>query len=168
VAGSNSPKPILIYLAGPIDDVAPGIAKSWREDTALMFGENVVYFSPAHACLNITEVNFRAADFINRLVIDHCHGLLANFEGGEGFGTIREIEHARRSGTPVVILDPKGRFKRSMMTFDVEVCETVDEGMTRLLEIIAEVRNEPPTLMGIPVAQLRPMTDEEMEDQGGS
>jgi hypothetical protein len=159
MAASPSPSPILIYLAGPIDDIEQEDARGWREEVGEQ-GEFVCFFSPAHAYIGVGKHTISVADFVNRHVIDFSHGVLANFEEGAGFGTIREIDHARRSNTPVVVVDLHGRFARSLMTFDLDVVEDLDEGLQLLLTKIADMRNEPPTIFGFPVTQLRPVDPE--------
>lgn len=132
--------PVLIYLAGPIDDIALDRAQQWREAVAAHAPTGVALFSPAHAFMNVNEVSFRGVDRVNRAVIHSCaHGVLANLMGpGRGFGTIREIEFARMTGTPVAVV---GKID-SLMKDDIMVAKSLQEGLTMLLEEIGDIREE--------------------------
>lgn len=137
-------QPIIIYLAGPIDDVPIETAREWRRDLSLSLPHNVVLFSPAHAYFNGNPETFPKIDHFNRRVIYAADGLLANLTGsGRGFGTIREIEHAVNSSTPVAVAGDIV----SYMAHDVIVRPTVDEAFNALLQKIAELRDVPPHMM---------------------
>jgi hypothetical protein len=159
---TQEPFPILIYLAGPIDDVTREVSHEWREQIEDM-GSFVVFYSPAHAFIHTSEDNFPVVDYANRQMIDLCHGLLANLDEGAGFGTIREIEHARRTRKPVTIIDPNGRYSKSRMTYDLAIAPSIDEGLTSLLTKIAEARNQPP--MGFPFGTIVQLPGP--EEEGG-
>lgn len=142
--------PILIYLAGPIDDVEVEEAQGWREQIAVDLPEGVVLFSPAHAFLNVNASNIKRADWANRHVINCADAVIANLDGdGRGFGTIREIEFAVRIGRPVVVV---GQLE-SLMQYDLEVVGRLDEALMTALELVAEKRDDRafslPSFLGI-------------------
>jgi hypothetical protein len=139
--------PIAIYLAGPIDDIGQNESRGWRERIAEILPTSVVCFSPAHAFIGTNKENFRAVDFINRHAIKCCcTGVLANLAGpGQGFGTIREIEFAVMTNTPVAVA---GQIE-SWMSHDIMVGENLGEALNLLLQEIANIRNVPPMIMTI-------------------
>jgi len=158
----DSPFPILIYLAGPMDGIGRKEARVWRQNLGESgVGEFVCFYSPAHAYFGIGPNTIVVADFVNRMVLDVCNGVLAYFEEGAGFGTIREIDHARKTSTPVVIVDPLDRFDGSLMTYDCAVERDLDSGLMKLLEKISDARNVEPTLWGFPLTQYRPVDPED-------
>lgn len=128
----------LIYLAGPIDEVEQWEAREWREGMAGEAGAfNAVFFSPAHAYVNVTPENFPAVDRMNRCVIRQSDGVLALLlRETVGFGTIREIEFARSCGKPVMVVSEQEPV--SLMAYDVMYEEPPGHGLWRLLEAIKE------------------------------
>lgn len=135
-------RPILIYLAGPQDDVLPEESRIWREEMVKIAPSGVAFFSPAHAYVgSVSGVNFKAVDWCNRSVINSaCHGVIAKLDGpGRGFGTIREIEFAVMTGTPVAVVGEV----RSLMSQDIGICKTLEEAIAWVLERVDENRNRP-------------------------
>ena len=121
------PKYIMVYLAGPIDDIDIQDAKSWRELMARqLWTKGISTFNPATAYhLNLdrnTEFISERLISINKKAIEECDLLVANLSGkGRGFGTIREIEYAKSLGKEVIII---GNLK-SLSAFDCLVFENV-------------------------------------------
>lgn len=133
---------IIIYLAGPIDAIDKEEACSWREQVQDKFGSGTLLYSPAHAFINAHFVNARAIEFVNRLVIQHCDGVLANLAGeGRAFGTIREIEFARLHGKPVAVVGEE--YKAHFSAFDLIVSDSMDTACDRLVKEIGKVRERP-------------------------
>lgn len=138
-------QPILIYLAGPMDDVTEKEAKNWREKLAEVAPLDVAFFSPAHAYFGASVITARGVDYVSRCVINACSGLLANLAGaGRGFGTIREIEFARRFGKPVAVVGSLD----SLLTYDVFVVGSLVDGLNTLVEAIRHERSQPTLLIG--------------------
>lgn len=134
----NGPMPILIYLAGPQDDVTQGEARGWREELAAGAPSGVAFFSPAHAYLNVSAASFPPVDWLNRVAIEKSHAVIANLSGpGRAFGTIREIEYAAAHNTMVQVV---GADERSLMTWDVYLADTLDDALNAILEHVMETR----------------------------
>lgn len=140
-------RPVMIYLAGPMDDVTKAQARGWREAMADAAALGVVFYSPAHAYLNVRGVNFTKVDRANRIAISHMvDGMLVNLAGvGAGFGTIREIEFARMNNIPVAVAGKVA----SMMKHDLLMAADLGAALDLLLEAIQEGRDAPH-----PLAQL--------------
>lgn len=134
-------RPVMVYLAGPIDDVEDTESRGWRESMILSAPAGVVFYSPAHAYINVNEANFTKVDRANRVAISHCvDGMLVNLAGeGRGFGTIREIEFARMNNIPVAVAGEVA----SMMRDDLFIASDLGTALTLLLEAIQEERNIP-------------------------
>ena len=63
-----------------------------------------------------------------------CNVMLANLSiGGMAFGTISEIERARRLGQRVVVIWPKNK-EVSLYAYDVEIVNTIDQAIEKILE----------------------------------
>lgn len=126
--------PILIYLAGPQDDVSKRVARGWREKLASSAPAGVAFFSPAHAYMNVNRLSFRPVDHVNRLVINAATAVIANLSGqGRGFGTVREIEYAVQVGTPVQVIGP---VSHSLMTWDLTIAESLEEALDNVLHTV--------------------------------
>jgi len=121
------PKYIMVYLAGPIDDVDIQDAKGWRDLMARqLWTKGISVFNPATAYnLNLdrnTEFISKRLININKKAIEECDLLVANLSGkGRGFGTIREIEYAKSIGKEVIII---GELE-SLSAFDCLVFKSV-------------------------------------------
>lgn len=134
---------IIIYLAGPIDDIDREEAREWREQVGDQFGSGTLLYSPAHAFVNAHYINARAIEFVNRLVLQNCDGVLANLSGsGRAFGTIREIEFARLHGKPVAVVADVS-MNVHFSTFDLMLAPSFDKACDLLLKAIGEVRERP-------------------------
>lgn len=130
--------PILIYLAGPQDDVTQEEARGWREELAGLAPSGVAFFSPAHAYMNVNRVSFPAVDWMNRKAIEVAHAMIANLDGpGRGFGTIREIEYAISQHTGVWVV---GDVSHALMTYDLHRVDTLEEAMEEILDAVGEAR----------------------------
>lgn len=135
--------PVLIYLAGPIDDIPLDAARGWREELMAGAPAGMAFFSPAHAYFNVTAATFMPVENCNRAAIRQCHGVLANLAGpGMGFGTIREIEFSRSLSIPVAVVSDSPI--KSLMVIDLYAAESLKDGLDMLLEAIQETRNQPP------------------------
>lgn len=149
---SDRPRPIMLYLAGPIDDVSEEHACGWRREVAeLVYGSAVLLFDPSTAWHGANQTTAVAVDWGNRHILAACDGLLANLSGpGRGFGTIREVEFACLHDLPVVVV---GEIV-SLTAHNIDVVNTLEEGMQKLLERVAERRDVPPMLrvvqLGVP------------------
>lgn len=125
---------VALYLAGPIDDIDPADAASWR--SSLQPPANVLLYTPLGAFHHVNPNNADAVDRVNRAVISTCDGLLANLAGpGRGFGTIREIEYARGLGKPVAVTAPPEGLA-SLLTYDLIVSPTLVGALSLLLETL--------------------------------
>lgn len=135
----NMLAPILVYLAGPQDDVTVETAQGWREQLALEAPSGVAFYSPAHAYLNVNRASFPAVDFMNRKAIETAHAVIANLSGpGRGFGTIREIEFAVAQQTGVWVV---GELEHSLMTHDLHLVATPEAALADILDTVAEARH---------------------------
>lgn len=155
---SREIQPIMIYLAGPIDDIPIQVARKWREEAGLDLPTGVVLFSPAHAYQGeVSEATAPKVDFMNRVNIAFCDGVIANLSGlGKGFGTIREIEFARSRNKPVVVI---GDHIVSLMTHDLHLVKDFDSALTSILQSIQEGRN--PQVLMVPLPFLQPPEDQD-------
>lgn len=152
---------VIIYLAGPIDGIDGDEARNWRETVASQVGTGVLLFSPAHAYMNAMPVNAQSIDWLNKLVIQHSDGVLANLSGpGRGLGTIREIEFARMNRKPVAVV---GDLDVHYSAWDLLLKPTMDEGIQALMEEIHKNRQQ----QSHPMAFLLPGFGTGMEDPGG-
>lgn len=130
--------PILIYLAGPQDDVTTEQARGWREELAAGAPTGVAFFSPAHAYMGVNQASFPAVDSMNRHAIQASHAVIANLSGpGRGFGTIREIEYAIAHNRFVQVV---GDIGHSLMTWDLTHAKSLDEALNNVLEYVMEAR----------------------------
>lgn len=159
---SPSVDPIMIYLAGRIDGVDRREAIAWREEVGELAISKICFFSPAHAFFGTSADNFPAVEYSNRMMIANCcHGVLANLQEGLAFGTIREIEFARTHDRPVAVV---GDIGGSLMAHDLIMSETLEDGVADLVRVIADKRQQIPTIFGYPLTQLRPMTEDELDE----
>jgi hypothetical protein len=130
---------IIIYLAGPIDDVTDR-GEVWREEAASLVGTGVLLFSPAHAYLNAHLVNAQSLDWMNKHVIRNSAGLLANLGGpGRGLGTIREIEFARLFDKPVAVV---GDFSQHLSAWDLIFRSELEDALDDLIKAIGAAREQ--------------------------
>jgi nucleoside 2-deoxyribosyltransferase len=135
-------RPILVYLAGPIDEVTAEQAQGWREAVADEVGAGVALYSPAHAFVSAGPGNAPAVDMANRMIIQASDGMLAYLPASKrAFGTIREVEFARSMAKPVVCVCENPLV--SLLAYDVQQSPHLDDGMGMLLEAIAEDRKMP-------------------------
>lgn len=157
---SRDIQPIMIYLAGPIDDITINQARTWREEAGLDLPTGVVLFSPAHAYQGeVSEATAPKVDYINRVNIAFCDGMIANLSGpGRGFGTVREIEFARSRNKPVVVIDSIDHIV-SMMAHDLHLVKNFDAALTSILQSIQEGRN--PQVLMVPLPFLQPPEDQD-------
>lgn len=153
-------QPIMIYLAGPIDDIDVAEAKAWREAAGHGLPTGIVLFSPVHAYRGeVTQVTAPKVDFMNRVNIAFCDGMIANLSGpGRGFGTIREVEFARSRDKPVAVIG--GDPLVSLMSFDILVAADFDDALTEVMQAIQEGRNAPRgTMISLPFLQPPPIDE---------
>jgi nucleoside 2-deoxyribosyltransferase len=99
---------VLVYLAGAIDAVTRKEASTWRELFIAGAPLDWTCFSPVGAFQSCaehrrTERNNKRIAAINRQAIMHCDVLVAVISP-EAFGTIREIEFARKLHIPVIVI----------------------------------------------------------------
>lgn len=161
-----TPIPILIYLAGPLDDVSGETARGWREELAAGAPASVAFFSPAHAYLNVGKDSFPPVDWMNRRAIEGSHAMIANLSGpGRGFGTVREIEYAVSKHTMVQVVGPVGA---SLMTWDVHLADSLDDALNAVLENVMHAREQMergfPGMHGMQV-EIKPIKPEEEDDE---
>jgi nucleoside 2-deoxyribosyltransferase len=137
---TGSVVPILIYLAGPQDDVSKDQARGWREELAAGAPTGMAFFSPAHAYLNVHRESFPPVDWMNRKAISQSHAVIANLGGpGRGFGTIREIEYAVSQHKMVQVV---GDLDLPLMTWDIHRAESLDAALNAILEHVMEFRSQ--------------------------
>jgi hypothetical protein len=161
--------PILIYRAGPQDDVTGDESRGWREELAAGAPSGVAFFSPAHAYLNVSAASFPPVDWLNRVAIEKSHAVIANLSGpGRAFGTIREIEYAAAHNTMVQVV---GADERSLMTWDVYLADTLDDALNAILEHVMEARELMqrgfPGIGGMQVS-IQPIPPKEADDEDAS
>lgn len=145
---NGNSNPILIYLAGPIDDVPTEVAQEWREDAKDEAPTGVTFFSPAHAYSNATPATALAIDRANRNMIAVSDGLIANLAGlGRGFGSIREIEFARMQQKPVAVIHSQEDPIVSLLSYDLHLTTNIGDALEMLLLAIKERRDMPRNLM---------------------
>lgn len=159
--------PIMVYLAGPQDDVSGEIARGWREELAASAPSGVSFFSPAHAYLNVNAASFPPVDWLNRKAIEASHAVIANLSGpGRGFGTIREIEYAAAHNTMVQVVGDVGH---SLMTWDIHLADSLDEALNNVLEHVMAAREQMqrgfPGMHGMQVSIQPIQPPEEDEDE---
>lgn len=100
---------MMIYLAGPIDDVSAREADDWRNRAADLLNErNLVAFFPNRAYRvnrNPSKHEMGAIIHTNQHAISCSFAVLVNLTGtGRAIGTIREIEFARQMHKPVIVV----------------------------------------------------------------
>lgn len=136
---------MMIYLAGPIDDVSGEEARGWRQHLADVAPTGVLFFNPATAWGNAGPATAQALDYGNVHVLQRCDGLLANLMGpGRGFGTTMETERARIMGKPVAIA--QGDFPIvSLCAHNFILKETVEEAFDALIDAIRQQQDAVPT-----------------------
>lgn len=94
----------LVYLAGPIDDIARKEAQGWRHEARELL-KGLTCFNPCGAFSNCEPVDFGKIVNINRVAISEADCVLVNLTGaGKAIGTIREIEQACTQGKYVVVI----------------------------------------------------------------
>lgn len=133
------PPPILIYLAGPLDDpdLQPD-ALQWREALQIE-RHDVAFVSPQHAFLRVSMQSAEAVILGNRAMIYASDGLLASLDGGFPFGTIREIEYARALEKPVAVFTERPQV--SLSSYDVMWFHRPLDALEELLAQIQWTRN---------------------------
>lgn len=119
---------MIVYMAGPIDDLDPMDADGWREQLAqLLIERGLVAFFP-NRCYAVPSMPDQATKLavihLNKHVIYSCLAVIANLNGpGRGIGTIREIETARSMGKPVIVI---GRnIDQHFALADVEIVDSI-------------------------------------------
>lgn len=135
--GWQNPLPELVYLAGPIDGVSRDKASLWREQVATRLAEeSISCFNPC-AAFSIAKFSPELGASvvqINNNAIWNCNVLLANLStGGMGYGTITEIDRARKIGKRVIVIWPKSK-EVSLYAYDVEIVHTIDQAIEKILE----------------------------------
>lgn len=135
--GWQNPLPDLIYLAGPVDGIARDKALGWRQAVSEMLAEEgISCFNPC-AAFSIAKFSPElgiSVNAINNNAIMCCNVMLANLSiGGMAFGTISEIERARRLGQRVIVIWPKNK-EISLYAYDVEIVHTIDQAIEKILE----------------------------------
>lgn len=95
----------MVYLGGPIDMASSDEQRVWRKEaTAELARLDVGVFDPSVA-FGGNGLARRAVMDICKAAIDECAVMLVCLPAGvPAFGTIREIEYARASNTPVIIV----------------------------------------------------------------
>lgn len=129
---------MLVYLAGPIDQVAREDARGWREQVAEVLGTlGLATFSPAHAFNGPGRTDGPALRAINRAAITASEAVLVVWYKGEfAFETIREIEFARSREIPVFVYTV-GWVCNSLGLFDLG-----NHAVTNTAELQARVRQD--------------------------
>lgn len=151
--------PMLVYLAGPQDDVSQDQARGWREELAAGAPTGVSFFSPAHAYLAVNRASFPAVDAMNRQAIQMSHAVIANLSGpGMGFGTIREIEFATIHNKLVQVVGP---IDHAMMTWDLTHAPDLDIALNNILEQVQQFREMRRQAHGVAVQIIPPPEDDD-------
>jgi nucleoside 2-deoxyribosyltransferase len=135
-------RPVMIYLAGPIDGIDIADAQAWREAVADHIGTGVLLYSPAHAYFNASEANAQIVMNMNRHAIVQSDGVLVNQMYLKGYGTIREIEFARLQGKPVAVAT-KEKIEHLLAAYDLIVRHSLLDAAAALLEAIVKGRHTP-------------------------
>lgn len=132
---------VSIYLAGPIDGVSEEDARDWREHVGKLAPVGVLLFSPAHAYFGTSPVVAAELHYLNHQVLQACDAVLAYLplEKGRALGTIREIEAARMMHKPVAVFGIEA--EESLMSYDLMVCHSFEEGLDLILEAMQSRRN---------------------------
>lgn len=158
-------KPIMIYLAGPIDDVTVEQASEWRQSLSADF-RSVLFFNPHTAYRNATMATAELVQLMNWHAIQHSHGVLANLSGpGRGFGTIREIEYSRLHGKPVAVVSHEDLPIVSLMSHDLFMHIDVGAAMEDLLQQIQNRRDRPSGMfMGLHFPGMQQIDPEEDDE----
>ena len=131
---------ILIYLAGPLDDLEEGgDALTWREQLENVRSD-VALVSPQHAFIKASYESAESVILANRSMIYVSDGLLAYLDGGWPFGTIREIEYAKSLGKPVSVASK--RPPMSLASFDLTWNPTPQIALDELLVEIGALKME--------------------------
>jgi nucleoside 2-deoxyribosyltransferase len=154
--------PIMVYLAGPIDDITRDEAQGWRKEISESAPIGVLFYLPTNAYAGTSSVTAPAVDHMNRVAIAQSDGVLANLSGpGRGFGTIREIEFAKTMNKPVVVVQDPMRRLVSLLLHDLHMRDDgVFAGLGQLLVEIQKGRNEQPMMMGFPFVIGTPKEEE--------
>lgn len=138
---------MMVYLAGPIDDVPFDGASGWRaKAAAALQRRGMSSYNPMAAFhLVFTEhsqfvIHANAVDAINRAAIKHSSAVLAYLNGpGAAIGTAREIEFAVANGIPVVAVytgPPR------VALHDVHTCDSIEEAADRIADIVRDLVRE--------------------------
>lgn len=138
-------RPMMIYLAGPIDDIPIEEARHWRAMAGHELPTGIVLFSPAHAYQGeVNKITAPKVDFFNRVNIVHSDGVIANLAGeGRGFGTIREIEFARTHNKPTAVIATHDQPVLSLLAHDLFLVESFDEALQEIMVAVMQDRNTP-------------------------
>ena len=99
---------IMVYLAGPVDDISADKSHGWRATVSTAFASHGINtFNPAAAFVtgSMDQYGKKQIADIDRAAIHNCDVVLANLSGdGRAFGTIREIEYARSLNKRVIVV----------------------------------------------------------------
>lgn len=115
---------MLVYCAGPLDDVSYEEGRNWYEEAKRLAPAHATLFFPGHAYSN-PQNNPQVMDTINRIVIVLSDALLVNLSGpGKALGTCREIEYARHYDKPVVVV---ANNLASLLTYDLIIVDNIKD-----------------------------------------
>lgn len=127
---------MLIYLACPIDGVE-NVDTNWLADaTARLSGDGHSIYSPALAW---TVPSLTTPDDVislcrhNRRILSLCDVMVARVMPA-AFGTIREIEFARASKVPAIVVDHTDRQRLSfhLETWDLRIVTSIGGAVTQI------------------------------------
>lgn len=126
----------MIYLAGPIDGIPYSESMEWRTwlTNAL---PDYVFFNPAAPYKNVNNLPVEAHNIceINNKALEVSSVVVAYLNGeGRAIGTIREIEKAVVSRTPVVVILDSEHHHVSLC--DTIVVKNTDEAVEAIKGLI--------------------------------
>lgn len=137
---------MMVYLAGPIDDVDKPQADGWRDSLAVLLAErDLVSFFPNRAYVvsnRPSKEEMEAVVNCNRHAIACSVATIAYLGGpGRGIGTIREIEFSRHMSKPVIVISDGG-LDRHFALSDCMIVDTILQAAERASTIARALRAE--------------------------
>jgi nucleoside 2-deoxyribosyltransferase len=133
-----SERRLTIYLAGPISNCGENQKKKWREDLRDALHRKL---HPRPTIINPADTKWVPLQEIEE--IDRCDVVIANM-WRESIGTTVGIVHARRTGKPVILIDPNYLDSKILKELvGRRPVRSVDEAVKVLIEKVAPEVNQP-------------------------
>lgn len=133
------PGTLVVYLAGPVDDVDAGQAMGWRQQFAQL-APSALCICPPTVFLNARMDTAPGVRLVCHSLIASSSVVVANLLGpGLGLGTAREVEIAVRDvGVPVVAMLPEAQRNSYLFAFDCLVVSSVEEAAQAVASMLEQ------------------------------